>query len=67
MKHLQFNQQCPVCGRRLLVPIELYGKPIRCSHCHGEFEATGSRPYDTIQERAERALQKAEQLWASGD
>ncbi len=30
---LYFNQDCPVCGRRVKVRIELLGTKIACSHC----------------------------------
>jgi hypothetical protein len=28
-----FNQDCPVCGRKMRVRIELLGKEIGCGHC----------------------------------
>jgi hypothetical protein len=28
-----FTQECPVCGRRMQVRIELLGKQIACGHC----------------------------------
>lgn len=36
---LTFNESCPVCGRRLMVPIELLGLEVQCSHCRGSFRA----------------------------
>jgi hypothetical protein len=30
---LYFNQDCPVCGRKMRVRIELLGKEIACGHC----------------------------------
>lgn len=34
---LSFNQSCPICGRKLLVPIEYLGMTVQCSHCKGDF------------------------------
>jgi hypothetical protein len=34
-----FYQACPVCGRSLRVPVKFFGRPMSCSHCHGEFVA----------------------------
>ncbi|QDV25839.1 hypothetical protein Q31a_41670 [Aureliella helgolandensis] len=45
MSQLRFNQSCPVCGRKLLARIELFGKQVSCSHCHAEFRANNSQGY----------------------
>ena len=34
-----FVMRCPVCGRTLQTPVELWGKSAACSHCHGTFVA----------------------------
>ncbi len=34
-----FNQSCPICGRKLLVPVECLGMEVQCSHCKGHFLA----------------------------
>jgi hypothetical protein len=34
-----FYQGCPVCGRNLRVPVRYFGRPMCCTHCHGEFVA----------------------------
>jgi hypothetical protein len=36
-----FKQSCPVCGRPLYVPVELWGGEASCSHCTGVFIADG--------------------------
>ncbi len=30
---IQMTRTCSVCGRRMLIPIECLGQPIRCAHC----------------------------------
>ena len=34
-----FYQNCPVCGRSLRIAVKYFGRPMSCSHCHGEFVA----------------------------
>ena len=34
-----FYQNCPVCGRSLRIAVKYFGRPMSCSHCHGEFTA----------------------------
>lgn len=39
-KHFTFfHTHCGACGRPLLVPVEMLGEPVACSHCHYEFQA----------------------------
>ncbi|MCE5302093.1 MAG: hypothetical protein LLF97_03170 [Planctomycetaceae bacterium] len=35
-----FVQECPVCGRRLLVRVEYLGRRVTCPHCQGSLTAT---------------------------
>lgn len=39
MNTVNFNESCPVCGRKLMVPIEFLGQQVQCSHCKGFFRA----------------------------
>jgi hypothetical protein len=34
-----FYQNCPVCGRSLRIAVKYFGRPMSCTHCHGEFVA----------------------------
>ena len=36
---IYFDQECPICGRRLQIRIAYLGRKVVCQHCHGEFEA----------------------------
>lgn len=42
-KAIRFTGACPTCGRHLHIPIELYGKLVRCHGCNAEFRASGQR------------------------
>lgn len=42
-KAIRFAGTCPTCGRHLHIPIELYGKLVRCHGCNAEFRASGDR------------------------
>jgi len=35
-----FYQTCPVCGRSLRMPVEVFGRKVTCVHCGGEFRST---------------------------
>lgn len=32
-------QECPTCGRRLIVRIDLLGRTVACQHCQAQFQA----------------------------
>ena len=34
-----FYQTCPVCGRSLRMPVEVFGRNVTCVHCGGEFRS----------------------------
>ena len=34
-----FSQECPTCGRNLLIRVEYLGKRLVCQHCRGELYA----------------------------
>ena len=38
-----FDQECPICGRRLQVRVAYLGRRVACQHCRGEFEAFDSQ------------------------
>lgn len=40
---IRFAGSCPTCGRHLHIPIELYGKRVRCHGCNAEFRANSQR------------------------
>jgi len=42
-----FDQDCPICGRRLQIRVAYLGRRLACQHCRGEFEACnpGSTAY----------------------
>jgi len=40
---MRFDGNCPTCGRHLHIPVELYGKRVRCHGCNAEFRATAQR------------------------
>ena len=61
-----FIQECPTCGRRLLIRVEYLGKRMTCQHCQGQLEATdpaGAR-YDSP-EQANDLLRRADALLQS--
>ena len=39
MRPTLFVQECPTCGRRLLVRIDLLGRTVACQHCQAQFLA----------------------------
>jgi hypothetical protein len=56
-----FYQTCPVCGRSLRMPVEVFGRNVTCVHCGGEFrseqlpadnEPAGSEPGECAGRRA---------------
>ncbi|MFN6127379.1 MAG: hypothetical protein ACK6DC_18605 [Planctomycetota bacterium] len=67
---IRFHRNCPTCGRPLHIPIDLYGKLVRCHGCNAEFRATGeetSRPmgqqapqHNTLDFRVDSLLAAAE-------
>ena len=34
-----FSQECPTCGRNLLIRVEYLGRTLVCQHCRGELYA----------------------------
>jgi hypothetical protein len=63
-----FSQECPTCGRSLLIRVEYLGKTLVCEHCHGELYAC-----DPVSVRIDEAghssvlLRRADELIASVD
>lgn len=64
-----FVQECPTCGRRLLVQIDLLGRSVACQHCQAQFMARDpngfSRGHDLawgpgIMERAQALIESYE-------
>lgn len=43
MQHpVNYHQNCPICGRNLLIGVTLMGRRVYCQHCGGGFIATGA-------------------------
>ena len=58
-----FVQNCPTCGRRLNVRVELLGKMVACSHCRAQFVASDpSSRREKDGATAQSLLQKADML-----
>lgn len=60
-------QTCPVCGRRLSLPVQLLGRVATCGHCLATFQARcaeehcdGVDPSARLYERAEELLRLAD-------
>jgi len=75
MRPTLFVQECPTCGRRLLVRIDLMGRTVACQHCQAQFLALDatrlSRGADRswgpgIMERAQALLDGVQQRSESG-
>lgn len=69
-----FVQECPTCGRRLLVRIELLGRTVACQHCQAQFLARDGARYARggdlawgpgIMERAQALLEGFESRFES--
>jgi ribosomal protein S27AE len=61
MVRTEFFQECPVCGRSLLVRVAYLGRRVKCGHCGGRFiaAAAGSKepaPSEELLARAEQLL-----------
>jgi len=64
-----FVQECPTCGRRLDVKVNLLGKKILCEHCRASFLATDctedpesifSCGHEDLMERADHLIEVAD-------
>ncbi|MCI0357615.1 MAG: transposase [Planctomycetaceae bacterium] len=53
-----FYQTCPVCGRSLRMPVEVFGRKVTCVHCGGKFRS---------EQTAEDDQTPASQLAAAGE
>jgi len=60
-----FQQPCPACGRRLLVPVRHLGQRVFCSHCGRRFVARdpAQQTWKTGEENGS-LLDRAERLLA---
>lgn len=60
MHDTTFFQDCPICGRGLVIAVEFVGQQVACGHCRGGFQARGSScessHQPTVLERAEALL-----------
>ena len=62
-----FIQECPTCGRKLRIRLELLGRVIACPQCEAPIEACDStvrtdRPHDSAE-----LLLRADELLATAD
>ena len=63
-----FSQECPTCGRNLLIRVEYLGKQVVCQHCRGRLCACD--PANTRIDDGEYSsalLRRAEELIESVD
>jgi hypothetical protein len=63
-----FSQECPTCGRNLLIRVEYLGKTLVCQHCRGGLFACdpASARIDEAGHSSE-LLRRADELIASVD
>ena len=62
---MYFGQECPTCGRQLLIRVEHLGRRMVCEHCRGRFVARdpASAPaplQDDLLRRADALLESLE-------
>jgi hypothetical protein len=63
-----FQQPCPTCGRRLLIPVKHLGKEVFCGHCRRAFVARDGLQVRDADEPADHSiLQRADRLLARLD
>lgn len=73
MTNYRFVQDCPTCGRKLRIRLDLLGREVACKHCCAEFIAqhtegvSASVPAkDPLLDRVEAAMQKAQAFVETG-
>jgi hypothetical protein len=61
-------QDCPTCGRKLLIRVEYLGKTLVCQHCRGGLFACdlANAPIDEV-DHSSKIMQRADELIASVD
>jgi hypothetical protein len=58
-----FFQDCPVCGRPLVIRFHYRGRKLKCRHCSGKFTAIDPlNPLIGSQNAADALLRRADQL-----
>lgn len=62
MSGVHFVQQCPTCGRRVQVRLELMGRQVNCQHCKARFVGGLEEPTDEVLDRADELLADAEAM-----
>jgi len=64
-----FDQDCPICGRRLQIRVAYLGRRVACQHCRGEFEACdpGSAAYPPNDSGLALLRRAGELLGTAGD
>ena len=60
-----FVQECPICGRRLMIRVEYLGRRVVCRHCQGILIATDPSSVRVDSSEAS-ALRRAEDLLGPG-
>ena len=61
-----FSQECPTCGRKLMIRVEYLGKLLVCQHCHGKLHARDPARIDEAEEPS-KIMRRADELLASVD
>jgi hypothetical protein len=59
-----YMQNCPVCGRPLVISAEYNGRNLGCRHCGGRFTAHDPAKPFAVQDSAYAILRRADQLLA---
>ncbi len=58
-----YYQDCPICGRTLLIRVEYLGRQLICQHCRGHFTAQDPQSVrPASEERSQNLLDRANQL-----
>lgn len=62
-----FVQECPTCGRKLQIRLELLGRTIACPQCEAPIEATDERMRSDQPHDSAELLLRADELLATAD
>jgi ribosomal protein L37AE/L43A len=62
-----FVRDCPACGRKLQVRVNLLGRDVECSHCGAVFNTTNRDPKRDADLKIERVLAEAKKFLDSSE
>lgn len=54
-----FHQECPTCGRTLVIRVEYRGRRVCCAHCRAPFD-----PGDGTAQQAQGRMRRVDELLA---